>query len=518
MNNKLIIGKFYSRKQVHDFFSPCTNYTSGAGTWGLQGIVKIDLLKSDFVLFVTYKEKQNEYKFNDFLNEDGNLFWCSQPKQRIKDKVIQELINSKNNNIYLFLRRNKLEDYCYFGRLEYVSHDPNSNCPVFFTWKLKEVANSKLNGKEMINKFNNNQKNETLIQKEYEYGQNREKVIKDVSGNYPELDKNNNSPYRELESVSIDNLNLSVRTYNVLRRNGIDNVGLLLNVSEEALLKMKNMGRISVDEISSIQKRLKVYYMDRVEKTGKNELFLTLQISTLNLPSQVVEVLSNAGIYTILDFLRLNDIDYWFICFKYNIDINNIYNVKKVLQDKYSNGFDFGIVEEDELKELSFSVRAYNVLKNNGINTLYQFISLSRSQINLFEQCGKTTISELIRRQEWLKRNNSKVREILFYKVVREIHKNNENLSIEDLLDKESSVVFKSMGIVNLGDLKNKIFDQKEIERLNLNHTISVLEKYKESFKDLIYKTLLHIIQKPKKDGTPYPARYFLYKKFNLFC
>ena len=83
------------------FSSPNTNYVSGAGTWGLQGIVKIDLFKKDYVLFVTYGQKQGVHRFSDIINEDGTLFWQSQPSQKISDKVIQELINSKNNNIYI---------------------------------------------------------------------------------------------------------------------------------------------------------------------------------------------------------------------------------------------------------------------------------------------------------------------------------------------------------------------------------------------------------------------------------
>jgi hypothetical protein len=39
-------------------------------------------------------------------------------------------------NIHLFLRGNATSDYTYFGLLEYFSHDPNSNNPVHFIWRI----------------------------------------------------------------------------------------------------------------------------------------------------------------------------------------------------------------------------------------------------------------------------------------------------------------------------------------------------------------------------------------------
>ena len=504
MDSKLIIGDSYSRREIHDFFSPDTNYVSGAGTWGLQGIVKIDLFKKDYVLFVTYGQKQGEHRFSDIINEDGTLFWQSQPSQKISDKVIQELINSKNNNIYLFLRRNKQENYYYFGKLEYICHDPKSNCPVHFKWKLKEILDSGFNCKDIINIFNKDLKRERIIQ-EYVKNQTKKEYVIDKKelSDCVELKNINDSMFNELEPVPIDNLNLSNRIYNCLRRNGIHNVMLLLNLSVETLLNMQNMGRKSVDEVLFLQNELKKGYLNTIVNTNKNDSFLSLQISTLNLSSQIIDALYDVGIYTILDFLHLNNIDYWLIHYKYNIDINSLCNIKNILLDEYSNEFNFSIFEEDELAELNLSIRAYNILKNNKIHTLYQFLTLSKNQVNMFEQCGQKTIVEIIEKQEDLKNYNSKVQEILFYIAISNIHENNEIILVEDLLDKKTSVVLNSIGIINLKDLKNKKLNQKEIDQLDLKYIISVLIKYKESFKDVIYKTLKLIIQKPKKDGTP---------------
>lgn len=503
MENKLIIGEFYSRKDVHDFFSPNTNYTPGTGTWGLQGIVKIDLLKKDYVLFVTYGQKQGEHKFSDVINNDGTLFWQSQPSQKINDRVIQELINSQNNNIFLFLRRNKQEDYCYFGKLEYISHDPKSECPVHFKWKLKELLSCRSDSGDLIEKFNKNIKIESLNREQNNETKKRLVVEPNVTNCVKEDPDREDVRFNELETVPIENLNLSNRTYNCLRRNGIHNVMLLLSVDEDTLVNMRNMGRKSVDEVLCLQSKLKEDYKNTVVNTNKSESFLSLEMNSLNIDFLIVEILNDSEVFTVLDFLHLKDIDFWLIHYKYNIDINKLYDIKKSLIDKYSNAFNFGIFEEDELGELNLSIRAYNVLKNNKITTLYEFLTLNQNRIYSFDQCGQKTICEIIGKQEYLRNYNQKIQEILFYISIRNIHVNNEIILVEDLLDKNTASIFKSIGIITLGDLKLKRFSKKDIEQFDLKYIVGVLIKYKESFKDLIYKTIKLIIQKPKKDGTP---------------
>ena len=37
----LVQGELYNREEIHGIFSPDTDFTPQAGTWGLHGIVKI---------------------------------------------------------------------------------------------------------------------------------------------------------------------------------------------------------------------------------------------------------------------------------------------------------------------------------------------------------------------------------------------------------------------------------------------------------------------------------------------
>ena len=53
----------------------------------------------------------------------------------------------------------------------------------------------------------------------------------------------------DVSNISIGEIGLSVRSYNALRRAGIETVGQLLECNEESLLQIRNLGRKSIDEI-----------------------------------------------------------------------------------------------------------------------------------------------------------------------------------------------------------------------------------------------------------------------------
>lgn len=56
-------------------------------------------------------------------------------------------------------------------------------------------------------------------------------------------------PESNLKSVGIDEMDLSVRAYNCLRRAGIDTLADLQKMTREDLMKVRNMGRKSLEEI-----------------------------------------------------------------------------------------------------------------------------------------------------------------------------------------------------------------------------------------------------------------------------
>ncbi len=128
----------YTREDVHSIFSPSTIFTPQAGTWGLQGIVRIPERDGDWVFFVTFGQHQGDHAFDESITDEGVLSWQSQPSQRLDDKVIRALVahDEQVNTIHLFLRTNRGSHYTYLGQLGYLTHDRNREAPVYFQWQL----------------------------------------------------------------------------------------------------------------------------------------------------------------------------------------------------------------------------------------------------------------------------------------------------------------------------------------------------------------------------------------------
>ena len=128
----------YSREQIHSIFSPDTTFTPQAGTWGLHGMVRVPDRPGDWVFLVSLGNQQGEHLFDESITEDGVLSWQSQPRLDLSSDVIKSLINHDDrlNNVYLFLRASKGNDYGYFGRLGYLTHDTERENPVYFQWQI----------------------------------------------------------------------------------------------------------------------------------------------------------------------------------------------------------------------------------------------------------------------------------------------------------------------------------------------------------------------------------------------
>lgn len=144
---ELIRYNKYSRKDIHDIFSPGTKFTPGAGYWGISGIIRVPETKRDFIFLVTYGQSQAEHEFDEEIDENGILIWQSQQSQKLQTPQIIELINHNHivDNIYLFLRTDKKSDYIYLGLLAYVTHDKEREKPVYFKWQILDWNGKRIN-------------------------------------------------------------------------------------------------------------------------------------------------------------------------------------------------------------------------------------------------------------------------------------------------------------------------------------------------------------------------------------
>lgn len=155
---KLSRSNKYTRKDIHDIFSPNTNFTPQAGSWGLHGIIRVPDTKHDYIFLVTYGQSQSGHDFNESIDENGILTWQSQPSQGFDDARINDFINHDylKNNIYLFLRKSSNELYSYMGKLAYVEHDNQREKPVYFKWQILDWNIDNLDNGKKFEKENDN--------------------------------------------------------------------------------------------------------------------------------------------------------------------------------------------------------------------------------------------------------------------------------------------------------------------------------------------------------------------------
>jgi hypothetical protein len=137
---KLTLYDKYTRKEVHDYFVPGGTFTPNAGTWGLHGCVQIPDTSHDYVFFVTYGQSQGDHFFQEGISKDGVIAWQSQPRQHLNEARILKWIEqqARGDLIYLFVRSRKGDPYTYFGKINYLSHDPFKEYPVWFEFRLEE--------------------------------------------------------------------------------------------------------------------------------------------------------------------------------------------------------------------------------------------------------------------------------------------------------------------------------------------------------------------------------------------
>ena len=171
---RLLRYKKYSRKDIHDIFSPYTAFTPQAGSWGLQGIIRVPGTLHDYIFLVTYGKKQSGHTFDENIDENGILTWQSQPSQTLTESRIIDFINHNHlkDNIYLFLRESDKDDYTYMGLLAYVTHDNQREKPVYFKWQILDWNKKNGNDKEIINNVDNSKFNLELREEETEYTYN----------------------------------------------------------------------------------------------------------------------------------------------------------------------------------------------------------------------------------------------------------------------------------------------------------------------------------------------------------
>lgn len=114
----------------------------------------------------------------------------------------------------------------------------------------------------------------------------------------------------DFNKLPLDVLNLSCRTYNCLKRAGVDNLGDLLEISDVDLHKIRNLGVKSIKEI--ILKRNEVLTGQMVLSSNLEELceyYSNITINSMNLSVRSYNCLKNHGINYLVELFKMTPED-----------------------------------------------------------------------------------------------------------------------------------------------------------------------------------------------------------------
>ena len=74
-------------------------------------------------------------------------------------------------------------------------------------------------------------------------------LSKDATGTPSAVASPEEPKHAALDSMTIEELDLSVRSFNCLKRANINTVGELINCTEEDMMRVRNLGRKSLEEV-----------------------------------------------------------------------------------------------------------------------------------------------------------------------------------------------------------------------------------------------------------------------------
>ncbi|MGN0584378.1 MAG: DNA-directed RNA polymerase subunit alpha C-terminal domain-containing protein [Ruminococcus sp.] len=144
-----------------------------------------------------------------------------------------------------------------------------------------------------------------------------------------------------INNAEIEVLLLSPRSYNALRRNGIERIVQLANIKMSILKSLKNLGKSSIEEIVS---KLNQFLKGEIEK----------ECAPNNLANQ-----ENCGMSESAEKVEV-------------------------------------VIEDDLVENYRLSVRAKNCLMRNGILHISQLLELSSDDLMSFTNLGKKTLNEIL--------------------------------------------------------------------------------------------------------------------------
>ena len=211
--------------------------------------------------------------------------------------------------------------------------------------------------------------------------------------------------------MSVNDLNFSKRVSSTLKRAGVKTLEQLFELSREELLRIRNMGTGSVDEIEAKLRKLYPDYVMR-DKISLSDSNTSCKGKVIDEPEEILVfsarvscALKRAGIKTIDQLVELSREDLMHIS---NMGECGVTEIEEKLKSIYPDYVmkDKRIVSAQKIYSaqesgnasvdlLVFSTRVSSALKRAGIKTIDQLVELSREELLRIRNMGTGSVDEI---------------------------------------------------------------------------------------------------------------------------
>ena len=202
----------------------------------------------------------------------------------------------------------------------------------------------------------------------------------------------------------IEELYLSVRPYNALKRAGINTVEELEKLSQADLMHVNNMGVTSAKEIMQV---LKIYKSNEEKNnslhdiTNRNETNSYIDdnstpIEKLNLSVRSYNALKKADINTLEQLKTMSKVDLMNIKNMGKTSVKEIIRVLKVFESiKENNDLGVNSANSNLICDTELSNRSKNALEKAGITTIEQLLNIDSFSLSKIQNLGAGSIKEI---------------------------------------------------------------------------------------------------------------------------
>ena len=216
-----------------------------------------------------------------------------------------------------------------------------------------------------------------------------------------------------IDELNIDDMGLSVRSFNCLKRAGINTLGDLTRRTPEDMMKVRNLGRKNLEEILWKMREYGVWLEG--EEPPKNNLIPSdvdgMTIEEMNLTIRSYNCLKRAGIRTVADLRSRTPDDMMKVRNLGRRSLEEVIDKMKELGVEFSSGEDEeenasmpsgDIDEKISILDLGFELRTRNCLWRAGIYTLGDLVSRTPEDMMKVRNLGRKSLEEVCEKMKEL--------------------------------------------------------------------------------------------------------------------